>query len=243
MLQWLRQNCCFVWETRLLLRVMSWSLLWLDFTAVPVGVGRNGSGGSFNSKERTERNLLCKGIFKKKKSINCSVSWLYIIATSFHLRSDSFFSLKQADLWQLWRSAGSKGDLQPYQHLLLPSHSSCIRQAHGSYRRRGWWWWNSQRRGCREALPMAHTLWRRRVGCLPASGHKKTLGSLGRGQVEAHPAAAGRGAWWSSSQAPAAERPGECHCCSVFILNIMIHYSTWENFVSGKHDIRVQLGE
>lgn len=37
----------------------------------------------------------------------------------------SFFSLKQTDLWQLWRWVGSKGDLQPYQHLLLPSHSSC----------------------------------------------------------------------------------------------------------------------
>lgn len=90
---------------------------------------------------------------------------------------------------------------------------------------------------------MAHALRRRRVGCLPASEHEKTSGSLERGQVEAHPAAAGRGARQSSPRAPAAESPGECHCCSVFILNIMIHYSTWENFVSGKHDIRVQLGE
>lgn len=56
-----------------------------------------------------------------------------IIATSFHLRSDGFFSLKQPDLWQLWRSAGSRGDLQPYQHLLLPSRSSCTGQMHGSY--------------------------------------------------------------------------------------------------------------
>lgn len=33
---------------------------------LPVGVGSHGSGGRFNSEERAERNLLCKGILKKK---------------------------------------------------------------------------------------------------------------------------------------------------------------------------------
>lgn len=124
----------------------------------------------------------------------------------------SFFSWKQPDLCQLWRSAGSRGDLQPNQHFLQLADSWILPGQR-----------NSQRRGCREAHP-----WGGGVGAASEQGR-----SSGMGQTEAHPAL------WSSSQAPAA---GECHCCE-FILNIMIHCSAWENFVSGKHDIRVQLGE
>lgn len=52
-----------------------------------------------------------------------------------------------------------------------------------------------------------------------------------------------RGSSSRPDEEPTAESPGEYQHRSASLPSTVINYSTWENFVSGKHDIRVQLGE
>lgn len=81
------------------------------------------------------------------------------------------------------------------------------------------------------------------VGACLSHWHEKPREGWDRVKLKHIQPQAGRGARRSSPRAPAADSAGEHHPRSVFIFNIMIHYSAWQNFFSGKHDIRVQLGE
>lgn len=166
--------------------------------------------------QRREQRGTCsaKGYFikgkkkKRKRSINCIVSWSCIIADSSHLRLDSFSSA-----WSKLIS-GSSGTQQetkviysPTSARLQPSCSHC------------------------RALPACTShpqeIWDR-LSWSTSSSSQWPHG------------------WGSSSRVDeetGVESPGEYHHHFIFILNIMINYSTWENFVSGKYDIRVQLGE